>query len=63
FTGRPWHELLEPVSEAETRQAAEESLEWSARQPADDDFARVNAVRARRYLEHGNWITKEEAGR
>ncbi len=63
FTDRPWHELLEPVSEAETRRAAEESLEWSARQPAGDEFARVNAVRARHYLEHGDWITKEEAGR
>ncbi len=61
FTGRPWLELLEPVSEAETRQAAQESLAWSARQPADDEFARLNAVRASRYLEHGDWITKEEA--
>jgi hypothetical protein len=61
LTGRPWRELLDPVSEAETRRAAEESLEWSARQPADDEFARVNAVRARHYLEHGKWITKEEA--
>jgi predicted nucleotidyltransferase len=63
FTGRPWRELLQPVSEAETRRAAEESLEWSARQPADDEFARLNAARARHYLEHGDWITKEEAGR
>jgi hypothetical protein len=63
FAGRPWHELLEPVSRAETQRAAEESLEWSAQQPAGDEFARVNAVRARHYLEHGDWITKEEAGR
>jgi hypothetical protein len=61
FAGLPWRELLEPVSEAETRRAAQESLEWSARQPADDEFAQVNAVRARHYLEHGEWITKEEA--
>ncbi|MFL5921234.1 MAG: hypothetical protein ACJ76O_02745 [Gaiellaceae bacterium] len=61
FSGRQWRELLEPVTEAETRRAAEESLEWSLRQPADDEFARVNAVRARHYLEHGDWITKEEA--
>jgi len=61
LTGRPWRELFEPVSEAETRRAAQESLEWSAGRPANDEFARVNAVRARHYLEHGKWITKEEA--
>jgi predicted nucleotidyltransferase len=61
FAGRPWGDVLRPVSEAETRQAAQESLEWSARQPAGDEFARLNAVRARRYLERGEWITKEEA--
>jgi Nucleotidyltransferase domain len=61
FAGLPWRELLESVSEAETRRAAQESLEWSARQAADDEFARVNAARARHYLEHGEWITKEEA--
>ena len=63
LVGRPWRELLEPVSEVETRRAAGESLEWSARQPAEDEFARVNAARARHYLERGDWITKEEAGR
>jgi hypothetical protein len=63
LVGRPWRELLEPVSEAETRRAAAESLEWSARQPAGDEFARVNVARARHYLEHGDWITKQEAGR
>ena len=61
FTGRPWGELLEPVSDDEARQAAQESLDWSLRQPADDEFARGNAVRSRHYLEHGEWITKKEA--
>ncbi len=62
FTGRPWRELLQLVSDDEIEQAAQESLEWSARRPADDPFARVHAVRARHYLEHGEWITKKEAG-
>jgi predicted nucleotidyltransferase len=61
FSGRPWGELLEPVSDHEVEQAARESLEWSLRQPADDEFARGNAVRSRHYLEHGEWITKKEA--
>jgi predicted nucleotidyltransferase len=61
FTGRPWGELLEPVSDDEAKQAAQESLEWSLGQPADDEFARGNAVRSRHYLEHGEWITKKEA--
>jgi predicted nucleotidyltransferase len=62
FGGQPWRELLEAVSDEEIEQAARESLEWSARRPADDPFARVNAVRSRHYLEHGEWITKKEAG-
>jgi predicted nucleotidyltransferase len=61
FTGRPWGELLEPVSDDEVKQAAQESLDWSLRQPADDEFAQGNAVRSRHYLEHGEWITKKEA--
>ena len=61
FTGQPWGDLLEPVSDDEARQAAQESLDWSLRQPADDEFARGNAVRSRHYLEHGEWITKKEA--
>jgi len=61
FTGRPWGELLEPVSADEVRQAAQESLDWSLRQPADDEFARGTAVRSRHYIEHGEWITKKEA--
>jgi hypothetical protein len=61
FVGRPWRELLDAVSESEVRRAAQESLEWSARQPPDDDFARLNATRARHYLEHGEWISKKEA--
>jgi hypothetical protein len=61
FVGRPWRELLEAVSESEVRQAAQESLEWSTHQPLDNEFALLNAARARHYLEHGEWITKEEA--
>jgi predicted nucleotidyltransferase len=61
LVGRRWDEVLEPVSEVETRAAAQQSIEWSARQPANNEFACVNAVRARHYLEHGEWLTKKEA--
>ena len=61
FTGRPWGELLEPVSADEVKQAVQESLDWSLEQPEDDEFAQGTAVRSRRYLEHGEWITKKEA--
>jgi predicted nucleotidyltransferase len=57
--GRPWHELLEPVTEAETRRAAEEMLRWA--EERDDELARPHGVRARYYLEHGDWMTKAEA--
>jgi predicted nucleotidyltransferase len=51
-----WLELLQPVSGEATRRAAEELLAW-----ADERGEAVHAARARHYLEHGNWITKEEA--
>jgi predicted nucleotidyltransferase len=58
--GRSWRELLEPVTEAETRSAAEELVRWAEEQGGD--LARSHALRARHYLEHGEWITKDEAG-
>ncbi len=59
--GRPWTELFDRIDEDRTRRAARESLAWSERQPPHDEFARANAERARRYLEHGEWIAKEDA--
>jgi len=59
--GRPWRELLEPVTEAETRRAAEELLRWA--EERGDELARPHGVRARHYLEHGTWMTKAEARR
>ena len=56
--GRSWRELLEPVTEAETRSAAKELLRWADDQ---DELGRPHALRAQHYLEHAEWITKEEA--
>jgi predicted nucleotidyltransferase len=57
--GRAWRELLGPVTEAETRTAAEELLRWAEERGGEP--ARPHALRARHYLEHGEWITKDRA--
>lgn len=55
-----WGEWFERIPPERVRAAVGESLEWSQRRPGDE-FARVNAIRARHYIEHGEWISKEEA--
>jgi hypothetical protein len=57
-----WGERFEPISEERVREAVEQSLAWSAEHEGLE-FARLNAVRARHYLEHGKWMTKKEASR
>ena len=59
--GRPWSDFFAPVSDDAVRGAMRESLAWSERQPPDDEFALLNAIRSRHYLEHGEWITKTQA--
>jgi hypothetical protein len=56
LAGSAWRALLQPVSESETRLAAEELLRW-----AEARGEAVHASRARHYLERGEWITKKEA--
>lgn len=53
-----WTDHFEPVSEERTRQAVEESLRWSREHP-QYEFSRLNAARARHYLETGEWMPKE----
>lgn len=55
-----WGEWFERIPSERIRAAVEESLAWSEQRP-DDEFARLNAIRSRHYLEHAEWITKEEA--
>ena len=52
-----WLDYFQPVSDERVREAVEQSLAWSARWP-DLEFARLNAARARHYLEHGEWLAK-----
>jgi predicted nucleotidyltransferase len=61
WRGRPWSELFDRVEPERIEQAMRESLAWSERQPPDDEFARVNALRARHYLERGEWLSKADA--
>jgi len=52
-----WLDYFEPVPDERVREAVEQSLAWSAEWP-DLEFARLNAARARHYLEHGEWLSK-----
>jgi hypothetical protein len=56
-----WREYFEPVPEARLREAVKQSLAWSEERP-ELEFARLNAARARHYLEYGEWISKPGAG-
>jgi predicted nucleotidyltransferase len=60
---RDWTEFFEPIPPERIREAVEASLEWAGRMRPDNQFAREQTARARHYLDHGEWITKEEAGR
>jgi hypothetical protein len=55
-----WLDYFERVPEERVREAVEQSLAWSAEWP-DLEFARLNAARARHYLEHGEWLSKGDA--
>jgi hypothetical protein len=54
-----WTEYFHPISEERLREAVVSSLAWSEEWP-ELEFARLNAARARHYLEHGEWLSKQE---
>ena len=55
-----WTDYFDPVPEDRVREAVLSSLAWSEQWP-DLEFARLNAARARHYLEHGEWMPKARA--
>jgi predicted nucleotidyltransferase len=55
-----WGEHFQPISRESLREAVRSSLAWSEER-RDLEFARLNAARARHYLEHGEWLSKQEA--
>jgi hypothetical protein len=57
-----WADYFDPVPEGRVRKAVEQSLAWSE-EWSELEFARLNAARARHYLERGEWLTKEQARR
>ena len=58
-----WTEYFEPSSpRSRLREAVAASLAWSEEFP-ELEFARLNAARARHYLEHGEWLSKQEVKR
>jgi predicted nucleotidyltransferase len=56
-----WNELFEPVGPERIEAAMRDSLAWAEREPADNEFARLHALRARSYLKDGAWMTKAQA--
>ena len=56
-----WSELFAPVGPDRVEAAMRESLEWAEEASAESDFARLHAIRARRFLEDGVWISKAQA--
>ncbi len=56
-----WSELFAPVGRERVEAAMRESLAWAEQAPAENQFARLHAIRARRYLEDGVWISKAQA--
>jgi predicted nucleotidyltransferase len=56
-----WSELFAPVRPERVEAAMRESLTWAEQAPAENRFARLHAVRARRHLEDGVWISKAQA--
>jgi len=57
-----WTDYFDPIPKEQLHEAVVSSLAWSEEWP-DLEFARLNAARARHYLEHGEWLSKQEAGR
>jgi hypothetical protein len=55
-----WTGYFHPLPEDRVREAVLSSLAWSEQWP-DLEFARLNAARARHYLEHGEWMPKARA--
>jgi len=57
---RSWNDFFTAISPKRTRQAMQESLEWAQARSPENEFARGHVVRARHYLDRGEWITKKE---
>jgi predicted nucleotidyltransferase len=57
----PWSTFFDPIGPERLDEALLASIAWSERQPPDNEFARLNAIRSRHKLEHGEWMSKSQA--
>ena len=61
LVGPPWSDVFAPVSRDDVLQAIEQSLDWQERFDPLGRSALLNACRAWKWLEEGDWVSKPEA--
>lgn len=61
LVGPPWSDVFAPVSREDVLQAIEQSLDWQERFDPLGRSALLNACRAWKWLEEGDWVSKPEA--
>jgi hypothetical protein len=61
LVGPAWRDVFAPVDRDDVLQAIEQSLDWQERFDPLGRSALLNACRAWRWLEEGDWISKPEA--
>jgi hypothetical protein len=59
--GPQWSELFPPVERGAVLQALRESLDWHEREEPGEANTVLNACRAWKWLEEGDWISKPDA--
>ena len=59
--GPPWFELFPPVERSAVLQALRESLDWHESEEPGEANAVLNACRAWKWLEDGDWTSKPDA--
>jgi predicted nucleotidyltransferase len=61
LVGPPWSDVFAQVSRDDVLQAIEQSLDWQERFDPLGRSALLNACRAWRWVEEGDWVSKPEA--
>jgi hypothetical protein len=61
LVGPPWSDVFAAVSRHDVLQAIEQSLDWQERFDPLGRSALLNACRAWKWLEEGDWVSKPEA--
>jgi hypothetical protein len=61
LVGPPWSDVFAPVSRDDVLEAIEQSLDWQESFDPIGRSALLNACRAWKWLEEGDWVSKPEA--